>query len=58
MNALVAFLTMLGFDLSPVIHPAQLIPYIAIAIIGFGLLWCMLALLRYLLTQLFGGRLV
>lgn len=58
MNVIIAFLAMLGFDLTPVENPAQLIPFICITVLAFGLLWCFFALLRYLLTQLFGGRLV
>lgn len=58
MNVIIAFLAMLGFDLSTIVHPGQLIPYILITVLSFGLLWCILALFRYILTQLFGGRLV
>ncbi len=58
MNVIIAFLSMLGFDLTPLVHPAQLVPYICITVLAFGLLWCMLALLRYWLTQLFTGRLI
>lgn len=58
MNTIAAILVILGFDLTGLTHPAEIIPYIFITVLAFGLLWCILALFRYILTQLFSGRLV
>ena len=58
MNAIIAMLAALGFDLTTIETPAELIPFICITVISIGLFWCMLAIIRYILTRLFGNRLV